>query len=192
MFSTRAETKRGGRVVLTNTPHSRADPGIARVTWGGTTPVESKRSIKCIYDICTHIYIWIWIYVYICVYVSSYHKIWRNSKAYYSFIHVCIWLFNRFLIWQASPQQCYRCQISKWHEHLKQHGNMEALFDLMNIVIAYWDCCLVLTSTDGRHRLFGRHWSCWCPGPRFNIKTAFPMYGDSHVKDKTVVRPSYL
>ena len=25
-----------------------------------------------------------------------------------------------------------------------------------------------------------------------NIKTVFPRYGDSHVKDKTVVRPSYL
>ena len=25
-----------------------------------------------------------------------------------------------------------------------------------------------------------------------NIKTIFPRYGDSHVKDKTVARPSYL
>ena len=29
-------------------------------------------------------------------------------------------------------------------------------------------------------------------GPCLNIKTVFPRYGDSHVKDKTVVRPSYL
>ena len=29
-------------------------------------------------------------------------------------------------------------------------------------------------------------------GPWFNIKTVFPRYGDSHVKDKTVARPSYL
>ena len=29
-------------------------------------------------------------------------------------------------------------------------------------------------------------------GPRLNIKTVFPRYGDSHVKDKTVMRPSYL
>ena len=29
-------------------------------------------------------------------------------------------------------------------------------------------------------------------GPRLNIKTIFPRYGDSHVKDKTVVRPSYI
>ena len=29
-------------------------------------------------------------------------------------------------------------------------------------------------------------------GSRFNIKTVFPRYGDSHVKDKTVERPSYL
>ena len=30
------------------------------------------------------------------------------------------------------------------------------------------------------------------PGPRLNIKTVFPGYEDSHVKDKTVARPSYL
>ena len=30
------------------------------------------------------------------------------------------------------------------------------------------------------------------PGPRLNIKTVFPGYGDSHVKDKTAVRTSYL
>ena len=30
------------------------------------------------------------------------------------------------------------------------------------------------------------------PGPRLNIKTVFPRYGDSHVKDTTVVRLPYL
>ena len=30
------------------------------------------------------------------------------------------------------------------------------------------------------------------PGPHLNIKTVFPRYGDSHVKDKTVERPSHL
>ena len=34
--------------------------------------------------------------------------------------------------------------------------------------------------------------SGWNTGPRFNIKTVFPMYGDSHGKDMTVARPSYL
>ena len=29
-------------------------------------------------------------------------------------------------------------------------------------------------------------------GPRLNIKTILSMYGDFHVKDKTVVRTSYL
>ena len=28
-------------------------------------------------------------------------------------------------------------------------------------------------------------------GSRLNIKTAFPKYGDPHVKHTTVVRPSY-
>ena len=30
------------------------------------------------------------------------------------------------------------------------------------------------------------------PGPHLNIKTVFPRYGNSHVKDKTVARLSYL
>ena len=34
--------------------------------------------------------------------------------------------------------------------------------------------------------------SSYTPGPRLNINTVFPRYGDYHVKDKTVVRPSYL
>ena len=29
-------------------------------------------------------------------------------------------------------------------------------------------------------------------GPRLNIKTVYPRYGDSHVRDKTVGRPPYL
>ena len=29
-------------------------------------------------------------------------------------------------------------------------------------------------------------------GPHINTKTVFPRYGDSHVKDKKVARPSYL
>ena len=29
-------------------------------------------------------------------------------------------------------------------------------------------------------------------GPRLNIKTVFPTFGDSHVKDKTVAKPSYF
>ena len=29
-------------------------------------------------------------------------------------------------------------------------------------------------------------------GPRHNIKAVFPRYGNSHVKDKTIARPSYL
>ena len=34
--------------------------------------------------------------------------------------------------------------------------------------------------------------SCLLWTHRLNIKTVFPRYGDSHVKDKTVARPSYL
>ena len=36
--------------------------------------------------------------------------------------------------------------------------------------------------------------SCKCkaPGPHLNIKTVFPRYEDSHIKDKTVAIPSYF
>ena len=37
-----------------------------------------------------------------------------------------------------------------------------------------------------------KHFSCWCPGPRLNIKTVLSTYGNFHVKDKTAVRTSYL
>ena len=37
------------------------------------------------------------------------------------------------------------------------------------------------------HRTAGKN-----SGPSLNIKTVFPVYVDSHVKDKTVPRPSYL
>ena len=30
------------------------------------------------------------------------------------------------------------------------------------------------------------------PGPRLNIKAVFPGYGNSHVKDKTIVKSSYF
>ena len=37
-------------------------------------------------------------------------------------------------------------------------------------------------------------YSVWSsePGPRLNIKAVFSRYGDAHVKDKTVQKPSYL
>ena len=61
------------------------------------------------------------------------------------------------------------------------------------IVGWYWICRLVLQSsdttciTDDTYKDYGTR-SRSCP----NIKTVFPRYEDSHFKDKTVVRPSYL
>ena len=56
---------------------------------------------------------------------------------------------------------------------------------------------LPCVSMAGRALLAGYHRSAIekltkKPGPRLNIKTLFPRYGDSHDKDKTVARPSYL
>ena len=58
-------------------------------------------------------------------------------------------------------------------------------------VTTCWRCNRI--SSHCHHGLVHSLFNCVCqPGPRLNIKTVFPMYGDSHVKDKTVVRPSYL
>ena len=38
---------------------------------------------------------------------------------------------------------------------------------------------------------YGVLWST-IPGPRHNIKIVFPSYGDSHVKDKTIVTTSAM
>ena len=46
---------------------------------------------------------------------------------------------------------------------------------------------IMIASADGI-ALFGFEIS----GPRLNINTVLPMYGDSQVKDKTDARPSYL
>ena len=46
------------------------------------------------------------------------------------------------------------------------------------ITVAYWYWNGSLAAQDSGYHL--------------NIKTVFPRYGDSHVKDKTVARPSYL
>ena len=46
-------------------------------------------------------------------------------------------------------------------------------------------------SIDMQYTTLTKHLGIW-PGPHLNIKTVFSRYGDSHVKDKTVARPSYL
>ena len=52
-----------------------------------------------------------------------------------------------------------------------------------------WPSCL-LSQTDSHTVLYAcvtpTAWPRETPGPRLKIKTIFPRYGDSHVKDKTV------
>ena len=43
-----------------------------------------------------------------------------------------------------------------------------------------------------RQQLFTYHLRSTPPGPCLNIKTVIPRFRDSHVKDNTVARPSYL
>ena len=38
----------------------------------------------------------------------------------------------------------------------------------------------------------GETWGQSISGPHLKTKIVFPKYGDFHVKEKTVVRPSYL
>ena len=66
------------------------------------------------------------------------------------------------------------------------------MLDVKNAANGHIDWGLLLHSgwhpliLDKSLRLFRRS------GPRLNIRTVFPRYGDSHVKDKTVVRSCYF
>ena len=61
-------------------------------------------------------------------------------------------------------------------------------------------CNMATVNNEISYRLYLLHYGYMCTvghclvysGPRLNIKTVFPSYGDYHVKDKTVARPSYL
>ena len=58
------------------------------------------------------------------------------------------------------------------------------------------DICIKICGSYhiSENRVWNNNGLCWDwePEPRLNIRTAFPRYGDSHVKDKTVERPSHL
>ena len=51
--------------------------------------------------------------------------------------------------------------------------------------------CLLMLEVEYPGEL-GQYQGNCCPGPCLNINTVFLRYGDSHVKDKTVTRPSYF
>ena len=60
------------------------------------------------------------------------------------------------------------------------------------IILRYRNYVNIKMCSYGNVKLSNERLEKWQPGPRLNIKTVFPRYGDSHVKDKTVARPSYL
>ena len=47
-------------------------------------------------------------------------------------------------------------------------------------------------SSQGNYARYAHTCAVTSVGPHLNTKTIFPRYGDSHVKDKMVARPSYL
>ena len=56
----------------------------------------------------------------------------------------------------------------------------------------YWKCHMTKSPGASQGMVSDNTATIWRPGPRFNIKTVFFRYGDTHIKDKTVARPSYL
>ena len=56
---------------------------------------------------------------------------------------------------------CLEITLLEWQQHLPKANGLRHLNDIEGMGL-------------------------WSPGPRLNIKTVFPRYGDSHVKDKTV------
>ena len=105
--------------------------------------------------------------------------------------HLCISGF--------SVQQLTIVVNSQYMRHLVQHQQLHVIDEVggLNDSVGHGPACRQLKSR-GQSRLSllpkavrlmpGRRQ----PGACLNIKTIFPRYGDSHVKDKTVVRPSYL
>ena len=72
-------------------------------------------------------------------------------------------------------------------------------FTFLNILYFFKYSCTNIFHRRSLYTLYGMMNNQWHnprrlwedephPGPWFNIKTAFPRYGDSHVKDKTVAR----
>ena len=73
-------------------------------------------------------------------------------------------------------------------KHYNEFFNFLCIFNFLYIQLHTLNISFELnTHRSSQTVLHFQHHICWCPRPRLNINTVFPRYGDSHVKDRTVV-----
>ena len=138
-------------------------------------------------------------------------KFWSKYKTFHP--RKCIWKILSARWWPFCPEgyelidHFFTVEINK-HNHTKLDTGFHSSCD--GTCIWGWSYIFAAESCYSIYSMFRETWAvmfclillCVCGfastvsslehGPHLNIKTAFPRYGDSHVKEKTVARPSYL
>ena len=103
------------------------------------------------------------------------------------------WIYSKYNKGQAFSLCCnwpdIRSILDLWytfyHLSFEEHVSVQLLTGIVHhpVNVPWWS----IVMSDGR-----LPWMRCGPGPCLNIRTIFPRYGDSHVKDETVARLSYL
>ena len=111
---------------------------------------------------------------------------------------LCIFVFLRWTVYRVHGI-LYACMYTDHQVGRNNHRDRNLMF--MKVLLWSFFVCLFLIAACVYPRVYKWQMSGNVasgelgeldPGPCLNIKTVFPRNGDSHVKDKTVVRPSYL
>ena len=168
--------------------------------------VDTENNIIVVADYCQEeilswTWTWTWTYLmvicrlYVCEPASSYGDLCRISRFSISYHMLVFWLRTRCLIRLSSGYVFPASFIST------QTSRRECCVGkvMLPVCLRTWPVDSVpfhifcLGGLGEGPRLLP---SCLptmdIPGPRLNVKTLFPRYWDSHVKDKTVARSSYL
>ena len=98
---------------------------------------------------------------------------WRGALM---FSLICVWINGWVNNGKTGDLRCYRA-------HYDVIVMFKAGAPTVGMVLVEFILCFSLVWGSKRRR---------ATGPRLNIKTVLSTYGDFHVKDKTVVRTSYL
>ena len=86
---------------------------------------------------------------------------------------------------------------NRWYMSESELSCWKIIYLLFHNISICWcctDCSNWHKRIKGKVSVYHTHmtWSCKESGSHLNIKTIFARYGDSHVKDEMVARPSYL
>ena len=135
-------------------------------------------------------------------FVSCYHSVarydWYTFSSYFQFAWIILSWQQPYHQWRLSV--CLHHDLHWWKGSQQHHVGTSNIWQAVLIIMMVADVLVPNRQQDinNHHADFNGTTVCrslealQIPGPRLNIKTIFPRYGDSHVKDKTVVRPSFL